>query len=128
VLQHLHIANSSLISCDTSFAVRRYFLWLLYSAEYKYSGFGWGKFGKCEEGSGNRVGDNSETTTLDLKITSTHLFQISVHSLNGANDIGCRPSLRPTKIHQTYRLTIYITLILLCDPVTGLSNALPSQP
>jgi len=56
VLQHLHIANSSLISCDTSFFRSALFLGSLYRAEYKYSGFGWGKFEKCEEGSGNKAG------------------------------------------------------------------------
>jgi hypothetical protein len=56
VLQHLHIANSSLIFFDTSFAVRRNFWCSLYRAEYKYSGLVLGKFGICEGDSGNRVG------------------------------------------------------------------------
>jgi hypothetical protein len=54
VLLHLHIANSLLNFFDTSFAVRRNYCCLLYRAEYKHSGFAVGKFGKCEEDSGNR--------------------------------------------------------------------------
>jgi hypothetical protein len=102
---------------------------LLYRTEYKYSGFATGKFGKYEGDSGNRVWVILEIA--GLKISLIFLIQKSIHSLN-----YLRRQIRriqpffsdPTKIHQTYRLTIYITLILLCDPVTGFSNALPSQP
>jgi len=55
VLQHLHIANSSLNSLYSSFAVRRNFWCSLYRAEYKYSGLAWVKFGICEGDSGNEI-------------------------------------------------------------------------
>jgi hypothetical protein len=55
VLLHLHIANSLKFLFDTSFADWRNYCCLLYRAEYKYSGFAVGKFGKCEEDSGKSV-------------------------------------------------------------------------
>jgi len=59
VLQHLHIANSSLNILWDSFAVRRNFWWPLYRAEYKYSGFRWGKFEICEGDSGKGLGQGN---------------------------------------------------------------------